>query len=76
MAEENQTGQKAKFERSLLRVAAEKMRAAVELIDGGELPTDDALADAGVLCADAGSLVEVVYDERLGADGESGEAQG
>ena len=61
---------KAAFERALLQVAAKKMRAAADLIDGGELPSDEALTDAGVLCGDAGSLVEAVYDERLGDEDE------
>ena len=55
------------FEQTLLRAAAEKMRAAADLIDGGTLPSDEGLTDAGVLCADAGSLIESVYDERVAA---------
>jgi len=53
------------FERALLRAAAEKMRTAAALIDGGTLPSDESLTDAGVLCADVGTLLESVYDERL-----------
>lgn len=70
MADVRRAELKAAFERALLRLAAKKMRAAADLIDGGELPSDEALTDAGVLCADAGSLVEAVYDDRLAADDE------
>lgn len=59
------------FERALLRAAAEKMRAAAALIDGGALPSDESLTDAGVLCADVGTLLESVYDERLEVRAES-----
>lgn len=66
------------FERALLQAAAEKMRAAADLIEGGDLPSDAAVGDAGVLCADAGTLLESLYDERLAAraqdeDEETGE---
>ena len=53
------------FERAVLRAAAEKLRAAAALIDGGTLPSDESLTDAGVLCADVGTLLESIYDERL-----------
>lgn len=67
MAEVEREQIREAFERALLQAAAEKMRAAAALIDDGMLPSDEALTDAGVLCADVGTLLESVYDERLQA---------
>ena len=75
MAEEQGAEMRAAFERAVRQAAAGKMRAAAALIEGGELPSDEALTDAGVLCADAGSLVESVYDERLNADAPRDDAE-
>ncbi|MCR9165566.1 MAG: hypothetical protein NXI35_33140 [bacterium] len=59
---------RAAFERALLQAAAENMRAAAALIVGGSPPGHEALTDAGVLCTDAGSLLELVYNERFRAE--------
>lgn len=67
MAEEEREQIREAFERAVFQAAAEKMRAAAALIEGGKLPSDEVLTDAGVLCADVGTLLESVYDERLEA---------
>jgi hypothetical protein len=64
---------KAAFERALLRLAAKKMRAAADLIDGGDLPSDEALTDVG---SSAGARVVGrggLQRPRLAADDEDGQ---
>lgn len=67
---------KTVFERALLQAAAEKMRTAADLIDVRDLPSDAVVGDAGVLCADAGTLLESLYDERLAARGQVEDGEG
>ena len=57
------------FEWAMLKAVTEKMRAAIELIEssGEALPTDEVVTGAGVLCNDAGTLLEALYDQRLDA---------
>ena len=68
MAELDRDQERQVLERATLLAAIQKMRAAVELIETRELPTDEAVTDAGVLCAGAGTLLELVFDARLDAD--------
>lgn len=51
----------------MLRAVVGKMRSVTDLIEssGKMLPTDEVVTGAGVLCRDAGTLLEVLYDERL-----------
>jgi len=58
---------KTVFEWAMLKAVAGKMRSAIELIEssGDRLPTDEVVTGAGILCNDAGTLLELIYDERL-----------
>lgn len=59
---------KVVFERALFKAVIEKMRSAIELLEsGGTLPTDEHVAGAGILCADAGTLLRSICDERRAA---------
>jgi len=60
---------KTVFEWAILQAVAGKMRSAIELIEssGDRLPTDEVVTGAGILCNDAGTLLESIYDERLAA---------
>ena len=55
------------YEWAIFKAVVEKMRSAVELIElsGNDLPSDEVVTGAGVLCADAGALLESIFDERL-----------
>lgn len=57
------------FEWAMLKAVVEKMRSAIDLIEssGETLPTDEVVTGAGVLCNDAGTLLEALYDQRLDA---------
>ena len=70
MAELDRDQERQVLERATLLAAVQKMRAAVELIEASELPPNEAVTDAGVLCADAGTLLELVFDARLDAEAE------
>ena len=59
------------LERATVLAAVAKLKAALRLLDTeAEGLRDDALADAGVLCKNAGVLLETVYDSRLQRRGE------
>ncbi len=60
---------KTAFEWAILKAVVEKMRSAIELIEssGDTLPTDELVTGAGILCNDAGTLLESIFDERLTA---------
>ena len=50
--------------RATVLAAGQKMRAATELLgSNGALPSEEQLADAGMLCADAGRLLESAYHD-------------
>ena len=51
----------------MLRAVVGKMRSVTDLIEssGKMLPTDEVVTGAGVLCRDAGTLLEALCDQRL-----------